>query len=85
MAHYRAGDWQGAIEALDRAQDLFEGTAWSFFFLAMAHGQLGHKDQAHQWYDQGVRWMEKDHSDSRELSRLRAEAEQVQGMKEAAK
>jgi tetratricopeptide (TPR) repeat protein len=85
IAHYRAGNWQDAIEASGKAQEVFEGSGWSYFCLAMAHGQLGHKDQARGWYDKGVQWMKKDRFDSRQLSGLRAEAEQVLGIKEPAK
>ena len=37
-----------------------KGGYWfDWFFLAMAHWQLGHKEEARRWYDQGVAWMEK--------------------------
>ena len=35
------------------------GDAFDFFFLAMAHGQLGHKDQALKWHAKAVEWMKK--------------------------
>ena len=34
-------------------------TAFDWFFLAMAHWQLGEKDKAREWYDQAVQWMDK--------------------------
>ena len=47
VARYRAGDWKAAIEALTKSMELGnggDGTDW--FFLAMAHWQLGDKPQA---------------------------------------
>jgi serine/threonine protein kinase/tetratricopeptide (TPR) repeat protein len=80
-AHYRAGSWQDAARALDKSKRLLSGgDAWAFFYLAMTHGKLGHRDEARRWYDQGVRWMEKGSTNRRELIRLRAEAVQVLGI-----
>jgi tetratricopeptide (TPR) repeat protein len=36
----------------------FDETAYELFYLAMAHLRLGHADEARQWLDKGVRWME---------------------------
>jgi serine/threonine protein kinase len=82
-AHYRAGRWLEAVEVLPTSQQLLQGSSWSFFFLAMAHAQLGHKDQAHHWYNQAVRLMEGHHPGDWELKRFRAEAEQVLGLAKA--
>ena len=74
-AHYRAGDWKAAIEALTKSMELGKGgdsTDW--FFLAMAHWQLGDKTQARSWYDKAVPWMEKNQPKNEELIRFRAEA-----------
>ena len=60
VAHYRAGDWKAAIEALEKSTQLRAGgdpSVW--FFLAMAHWQKGEKDQARQWYDKAVNRMER--------------------------
>jgi serine/threonine protein kinase len=84
-AHYRSGSWQAAIEALSKAHHQPEGDSGSLFFLAMAHGQLGHKDQARQCYDKAILLMEKNQPGDRELSRFRAEAEQVLGINEPKK
>jgi serine/threonine protein kinase/WD40 repeat protein len=73
VAHYRAGHWKDAIEALTKAMELQKGAQESFdtFFLAMAHWQLGsagvsdanqrarHQDEARKWYEKAVRWMDK--------------------------
>jgi eukaryotic-like serine/threonine-protein kinase len=54
------GDWQGALAALKKANQLpHGGTSCEWFFLAMAHGQLGDAKQARQCYDRGVQYLEK--------------------------
>jgi tetratricopeptide (TPR) repeat protein len=84
-AHYRAGNWQAAVEALGNVSEVSEGSAWISFLLAMAHAKLGHKDQARQGYERALQSMAKNRVHRRELSRLRAEAEQVLGIKKPAK
>jgi tetratricopeptide (TPR) repeat protein len=75
VAHYRAGNWKAAIEALTRSMELRKGGDGNdWFFLAMAHWQLGDKPQARSWYDKAVRWMEKNQPGNEELVRYRAEA-----------
>lgn len=47
VALYRAGDWRAAVEALSTSAALQKGgDATDFFFLAMAHWQLGERDVA---------------------------------------
>jgi WD40 repeat protein len=74
VAHYRAGDWKAALEALDRSgQFRKESDGISYFFLAMTHWRLGHDEQARDWHRRAVRWMEgREASD--ELRRFRTEA-----------
>ena len=72
VAQYRKGDWKAAIEALTKSMELRnggDGNDW--FFLAMAHWQLGDKPQAHSWYDKAVSWMEKTQPKDDELVRFR--------------
>jgi tetratricopeptide (TPR) repeat protein len=46
-ACYRVGDWKAALEALGKAVGLRNGgDSFDFFFLAMAHRQLGHAEEA---------------------------------------
>ncbi|MBX7073033.1 MAG: protein kinase [Pirellulales bacterium] len=82
MAQYRAGQWQQAVDSLDKARVLApdKHIAFNGFFLAMAHWQLGHKDEARTWYDRSVEWMEKNQPKNDDLSRFRAEAEQLMGI-----
>jgi tetratricopeptide (TPR) repeat protein len=76
VAQYRAGNWKGAIEGLQKSMELRNGGDSSdWFFLAMAQWQLGNKDDARKWYDKAVQWMEKNQPKNEELGGFRAEAE----------
>ena len=76
VAQYRAGEWNDAIKSLEKSMELHKGgDSNDWFFLAMAHWQLGHPDQAGQWYKKAVDAMEKAKSRDPELLRFRAEAE----------
>ncbi len=70
-----------AVEDLDKSQK-DGGNSWQWFFLAMAHWQLGEKDEARQWYDQAVEWMEQKQPDNDELRRFRVEAAELLGISE---
>ena len=73
VAFVSNGNWKAAIEALTKSMELSKGgdsTDW--FFLAMAHWQLGDKPQARSWYDKAVPWMEKNQPKDEELIRFRA-------------
>jgi tetratricopeptide (TPR) repeat protein len=91
VAQYRAGQWQAAIESLEKSIELVAGEdiqggaageSWNAFFLAMAHQRLGHRDEARQCYDQAVEWMEKYEPNHMELLRFRAEAAELLGIAE---
>ena len=56
------------------------GDSHDWFFLAMAHWQLGQKDEARKWHDQAVAGMEKRAPQNEELTRFRAEAAQLLGI-----
>jgi tetratricopeptide (TPR) repeat protein len=86
VARYRNGDWQAAIEALNKSDALLKGNYRSFnaFFLAMAHWQLNEKEKATAWYDQAVTWMDKNDPQNEELKRFRAEAAALLGLLKAA-
>jgi tetratricopeptide (TPR) repeat protein len=82
VAHYRAGDYKAAVTELLKAIELRgkgdgRRNAIDAFFLAMAHGRLGNKEEAHQWYKRAKEWIERNHLIPREgeLRRFRAEAE----------
>jgi serine/threonine protein kinase/Flp pilus assembly protein TadD len=85
-AHYRAGDWNAAIQALKKSMEIRKGgdsIDWSF--LAMAHWQLGEKDLARQWYDKAVQWMDKNDPKNDELCRFRSEAAELLGVEKKSK
>jgi len=83
VAHCRAGNWDKAIETLNRSSELRNGgDSFDWFFLAMAHWQLAHKDEARQWYGKAVDWMEKNKPDDEALCRFRAEAAELLGVTE---
>jgi serine/threonine protein kinase/tetratricopeptide (TPR) repeat protein len=82
VAYYRADDWKSAIAALEESTQLRKGgDSFEWFFLAMAHWQLGDKDRAHKLYEQAVRWMDQNKPKNAELVRFRAEAEELLGRK----
>jgi hypothetical protein len=58
------------------------GDACDFFFLAMAHWQLGQKEEARNWFDKAVEWMDMNHSKNEELRRFRTEAAELLGISE---
>ncbi len=85
QAHYRGGDYQGAVEALEKASELdYPRKARNGFFLAMAHWKLGHKEQAHAVYQQAAAWMAENELPGAALptSQFRAEAAEVLGIEE---
>jgi serine/threonine protein kinase len=85
VALYRSGDWNGAVAALDKSVELGKGGFWfDWFFLAMAHWRLDHKEAARKWYEKGVAWMENNKAELAtnkpkrdQVGRYRAEAENV--------
>ena len=90
VAHYRAGDWKAALTALDRSLELRPGDAFDFFFLAMVHRKLGHRNEARMHYDQALQLLEKDKAAMEknrplleDLHRFRREAEDILELKKS--
>ena len=85
-AHYRSGDWKASIEALEKSMASQkrpkEGDSYQWFFLAMAHWQLRNNQEARNWYDRAVEWMNKNQPKNQELRRFRAEAAELLGVRE---
>jgi tetratricopeptide (TPR) repeat protein len=79
VARYRAGDWTGAIEALERSalSNPDGGTAFDHYFLAMAWCQLHREDQAGEWLERGVAWTARHRPGHPDLGRFREEAESL--------
>ncbi|MBM4090610.1 MAG: serine/threonine protein kinase [Planctomycetes bacterium] len=83
IAQYRAGNWTAALESLSRTtRPRFPGDASTCFFAAMAHWQLGNKEDARQSYDKGVACMDEFKPKDQELQRFRTEAAQLLGVTE---
>ena len=75
VAQYRAGDCLAAIESLTKSMELRKGgDAFDWFFLAMAHWQEDHHEEARKWFDQAAVWMEQNQPQNEELRRFRDEA-----------
>jgi len=61
MVLYRTGDWHGALDAFRRSRESCSGgvcQADCFFFVAMTWWQLGDHEEAHHWYEVGVKRLE---------------------------
>src|SRR5262249_58150654 len=62
LAHYRAGQFEKAVERSQeslRADPRWGGTPLNWLVLALAHQRLGHDDEAGQWLDKATSWREK--------------------------
>jgi tetratricopeptide (TPR) repeat protein len=81
-AQYRAGDSKAAIAAFEKSMELRKGgDSFDWFFLAMAHRQLGDKEKAHTWFNRAVEWMDKHEPMDEELRRFRGEAAELLAVK----
>jgi tetratricopeptide (TPR) repeat protein len=81
IAQCRTRSWHAAVEALSKAVEVGHGgDSREWFFLAMAHWQLGDKKEASRRYKQAVEWMEKHVPGDEELRRFRSEAAQLLGV-----
>jgi eukaryotic-like serine/threonine-protein kinase len=56
--HYRAGRYAAALDDLARSAAVFPRRAWDWLFLAMAHQQLGHADEARKNLKQAQEWID---------------------------
>ncbi|HWE38890.1 MAG TPA: tetratricopeptide repeat protein [Isosphaeraceae bacterium] len=56
--HYRAGRYAAALDDLERSAAVFPRRAWDWLFLAMAHQQLGHADEARKNLRQAQEWLD---------------------------
>ncbi len=57
-ANYRAGKYALAIADLNESAKVFNRRAWDWLFLAMAHYQLGHVDEARQCLNSAIEWID---------------------------
>jgi len=86
-AHYRADQWQAAVQALAKSTQLRnDGLPWRRFYLAMARWQLGEKDEARRDYTNAVKLMKANTCTCRfcrDLPRIRKEAAALLGIEDA--
>ena len=57
LAHYRAGQWEKAVDRVEEALALhanLPSLGWPI--LAMAHFKLGHADEAQRWLQKAEQW-----------------------------
>jgi serine/threonine protein kinase len=81
VALYRAEKWIEAQTALSRSMSLRSGgDPFDWFFLAMAHWQLGEREEARKRYQQAIDWMAKSRTKDEELRRFKAEAAELFGL-----
>jgi tetratricopeptide (TPR) repeat protein len=81
VAHYRAGNFREACEALkNAAQFRFLGHRYDGFFLAMAEWQLGRAKEARDAYDGSVQRMLENSPNDQEQHRFCAEAAELLGI-----
>jgi Flp pilus assembly protein TadD len=81
VAHYRAGDWKAAIDALQTSLKHQGDNSNDLLFLAMSHWQRGEREQARQQFEKAIQWLEKHPRQDEQLLRFRAEAEELLGIK----
>ena len=84
VCYYRQGNWQKAIEALERSSQYFGDDAVGFnaTFIAMAQWQLGNREEAQRQYDLAVNWMRENELVDEELYRFCREAAELLGRSE---
>jgi serine/threonine protein kinase/tetratricopeptide (TPR) repeat protein len=83
VAQYRLGDWQAALDSLEKANRLRGGReAEDWLWLAMAQWRLGQKEMARDSYKHAVELLKKHEYPPAETSRWRAEAAALLGLKE---
>jgi serine/threonine protein kinase len=83
VALYRTGAWNDALAALQKSMELrMGGDSLDWFFLAAAQERLGEMQEARRWFEQAVRWMEKNQPNNEELRRFRAETAALLGIEQ---
>jgi hypothetical protein len=65
------------VEPLVKSMELSQEVCHPPFYLAMAHWQLGAKEEALSWYRKGVQWMEAQKRYEPRLLAIRAETAEL--------
>ncbi|WP_435011777.1 tetratricopeptide repeat protein (plasmid) [Tundrisphaera lichenicola] len=81
VARYRAGDWLGTVEALERSVELGPpgGTAFDHYFLAMALNRLGESSRSERSFERAVAWTDHHLPGHPALARFHEEAAGLMG------
>jgi eukaryotic-like serine/threonine-protein kinase len=84
VAYYRQGDWSAASTAIEKSIELGNGgDATDWFVLASTLHRQGRSDQARQWFDRAVQWVERnpglDKVRAAEILGFRDEASRILG------
>ena len=75
-AKYQAGDFKGAVESIEKAMELYNGGHGpQWLILSLSLWRSDRKEEARQWYDKAVKWLDTRRPESEELRRFREEAE----------
>jgi tetratricopeptide (TPR) repeat protein len=78
LSWYRAGAWKSAIDSFTKAAALRSSDhAFDWFYIAMAHQQLGEPEEARRWYDKAVEAIHKNDTTDEELLRLSRQADEL--------
>jgi eukaryotic-like serine/threonine-protein kinase len=81
FAHFRVGEWQSAITAIDKSMELDPGdNAQNWLLLAMVNWKLNRQQEAQTWYAKAAAWLEKNPMTD-ELFHLRREASDMMGIR----
>lgn len=80
ISNYRLGDFEAALDSLNKVTELTDKSCSTDFFLAMTHWQLGDHEEARHWYDQAVdhRWQY--FPDDKDIRRYHIEAAELLGI-----
>jgi protein O-mannosyl-transferase len=78
VAYYRSGNWQSAIEWLDRSQEAAHGAnAVDWLFLAMARERSGDHNESRKCYARAIKLIDGNATQNEELVRFRRETEKL--------
>jgi eukaryotic-like serine/threonine-protein kinase len=81
VAQYRAAEWQAAIAAFDKSEELAPGKfAYKEFFRAMVLWQLGNREQARDHYERASEWVATHAPHDPWYSRFQCEAAELMGL-----
>jgi tetratricopeptide (TPR) repeat protein len=82
-AQYRAGNWQGAKDALMRSMELRgDGDGYDWVLFALLYSRTGPKSRALEWYKKAARWREDFAPWEKDLHAFESEAAERLGLPE---